>query len=87
MNKVLNNVLTGLHFFVRPGIFLLLGLAVGYWFGFADAYREYDTLGAKVSRAVYKIHPAALSDGVAQRASVLRDTIQSKSGISSLPPD
>lgn len=82
----MNKVLTFLSFFVKPGIMLVAGLACGYCFGYSDAFRSYDTLGNKVSRVVYKVHPAALSEGVAQRAAVIRDTVQSRSGVSQLPP-
>jgi hypothetical protein len=82
----MNKVLTFLSFFVKPGIMLVAGLAFGYCFGYSDAFRSYDTLGNKASRIIYQVHPAALSDGVRQRASVLRDTIQSRSGLSQLPP-
>jgi hypothetical protein len=68
-------------FLVRPSIFLVVGLAVGYAIGFSDAFRESDTLGNKVARAVYKVHPAALSEGVRQRASIIRDTVHAKTGV------
>lgn len=68
-------------FLIRPSIFLIFGLALGYGIGYVDAFRESDTLGNKVARAVYRMHPEALSAGVAQRAAVIRDTIQTKSGV------
>jgi hypothetical protein len=67
-------------FLIRPSIFLVLGLAIGYGIGFTDAFRDADTLGTRVSRAVYKIRPEAVSDGIYQRASTIRDTIHRKSG-------
>lgn len=73
-------------FLVRPFIFLLLGLAFGYGLGYTDAFRQYDTIGNKVARVVYQMHPDALSEGVRQRASVIRDTIQSKSGVNDVIP-
>ena len=76
-------------FLIRPSIFLVLGLAIGYGIGFVDAFRETDTLGNKVARVVYRMHPEALSAGVAQRASQIHDTIQVKTGIvdTLIPPN
>lgn len=68
-------------FLVRPSLFLLFGLIGGYTLGFTDAFRESDTIGNKVARAVYKVHPEALSAGIAERASIIRDTIHAKSGV------
>jgi hypothetical protein len=76
-------------FLVRPSIFLILGLAIGYGIGFVDAFRDSETLGDKVARVVYRMHPAALSAGVAARAGQIRDTIQVKSGVvdTLIPPN
>jgi hypothetical protein len=65
-------------FLIRPFIFLILGLALGYGIGYTDAFRESDTLGNKVARQIYKMHPAALSAGVRERASIIRDTVQTR---------
>ena len=65
-------------FFVRPSVFLLFGIIAGYTLGFTDAFRESDTVGNKVARAVYKVHPAALSEGVRERASIIHDSVQVK---------
>jgi hypothetical protein len=77
-------------FLVRPSIFLVLGLALGYGIGYTDAFRDSDTLGNKVARVVYRMHPEALSEGVRVRASTIRDTIQAKSGLTdaldTIPP-
>ena len=74
-------------FLIRPSIFLILGLAIGYGIGYTDAFRESDTLGNKVARAVYRIHPEALSAGVAQRAAIIRDTLHTKIiGDTIIPP-
>ena len=74
-------------FLIRPSIFLILGLAVGYGIGYTDAFRDSDTLGNKVARAVYRMHPEALSAGVAQRAAVIRDTLHTKIiGDTIIPP-
>ena len=80
-----------LTFLIRPSIFLVLGLAVGYGLGFTDAYRESETLGDKVARAVYRVRPEALSEGIRVRATTIRDTVHAKSGltgtIDSIPPN
>jgi hypothetical protein len=76
-------------FLIRPSIFLILGLAIGYGIGFVDAFRDTETVGDKVARVVYRMHPAALSAGIASRASQIRDTIQVKSGVvdTLIPPN
>jgi hypothetical protein len=74
-------------FLIRPFIFLILGLAVGYGIGYTDAFRDSDTLGNKVARVVYRMHPEALSEGVRQRASVIRDTLHTKILGDPIPPD
>ena len=78
-------------FLIRPSIFLVLGLAIGYGIGYTDAFRETDTLGNKAARAIYRLHPEALSTGVTERAARIRDTVHSKSiGVpfdSIIPPD
>ncbi|HET9423844.1 MAG TPA: hypothetical protein VFO55_00625 [Gemmatimonadaceae bacterium] len=73
-------------FLVRPSLFLLFGLIGGYALGFTDAFRESDTIGNKAARAIYRIHPAAVSEGIYQRASVIRDTLHRRSGIVDAPP-
>jgi hypothetical protein len=76
-------------FLVRPSIFLVLGLAIGYGIGFVDAFRQSDTLGDKVARVVFRMHPEALSAGVTARATQIRDTIQVKTGVvdTLIPPN
>jgi hypothetical protein len=74
-------------FLVRPSIFLLLGLVAGYTLGFSDAFRESDTIGDKATRVIYRVHPAALSDGVRARAEVLRDTLHKQAGLAEAPPN
>lgn len=73
-------------FLIRPSIFLILGLAIGYGVGFTDAFRESDTLGNKVARVVYRMHPEALSEGVRQRATQIRDTVHSRAGVADTIP-
>ena len=84
-------VLAVATFLIRPSIFLVLGLAVGYGIGYTDAFRDTDTLGTKVARLVYRIRPEAVSEGVYQRASTIRDTMHAKAGITgvidTIPPN
>ncbi len=68
-------------FFVRPSIFLVLGLAIGYGIGFTDAFRKHDTIGDKVTRMVYRLRPEAISEGIYSRASTIRDTLHSRTGV------
>jgi hypothetical protein len=74
-------------FFVRPSIFLVLGLGFGYLLGYTDAFRPGETLGLKASRVVYKVHPASLSEGIRERATAIRDTVQAKAGLTDIPPN
>lgn len=73
-------------FLVRPSLFLLFGLVGGYALGFTDAYRDSDTIGDKVARGIYKVHPEALSQGIQQRASIIRDTLHQQTGVIETPP-
>jgi hypothetical protein len=68
-------------FFVRPSVFLVLGVTVGYTIGFTDAFRDRDTIGHKAARAIYKLRPEAVSAGIYQRASTIRDTVHAKIGV------
>ena len=83
-------MLAVLTFLIRPSIFLVLGLALGYGLGFTDAYRESETLGDKVARVVYRMRPEALSEGIRLRATTIRDTMHAKAGVTtvtdSIPP-
>ena len=76
-------------FLIRPSIFLLLGLAAGYGIGYVDAFRQSDTLGNKVARMVYRMHPDALSEGVKARATAIRDTMHDRMGVAdpTIPPN
>ena len=71
----------------RPFPFLLVGLALGYWLGFTDAWRGERTLGAKVAMLKYKISP---SGGVAEQrqknATQIRQSARAQSGIDSILP-
>lgn len=68
-------------FFVRPSVFLMVGLIAGYTLGFTDAFRDSDTIGNKAARAIYKVHPNAVSAGIHERSSVIRDTIHQRTGV------
>ena len=72
-------------FLIRPSIFLVVGLVVGYGIGFVDAFRESDTIGDKVARVVLQMHPASISEGVAQRATAIHNLKQKKSGLNDDP--
>lgn len=78
-------------FLIRPFLMLIVGLGIGYGLGYNDSFREADTLGNKVARAVYRVRPEALSEGVRARAAIIRDTVHAKSGltdiIDSIPPN
>jgi hypothetical protein len=76
-------------FLIRPSIFLILGLALGYGLGYTDAFRESDTLGNKVAGVVYRMHPEFLSAGVAERASAIKSLKDQKMGVTdttTIPP-
>jgi hypothetical protein len=76
-------------FLIRPSIFAILGLALGYGIGYTDAFRESDTLGNKVARVVYRMHPEALSAGVAERATAIKTLKDQKLGVTdttTIPP-
>jgi hypothetical protein len=75
-----------LSYLVRPGVFLILGLAVGYCYGYSDAFSESETIGAKVRRAIGKVEPDEVRAERIRRASILRDTIQVRAGVG-LPPN
>ena len=75
-------------FLIRPSLFLIFGLVGGYTLGYTDAFRESDTIGNKVARVIYRVHPEALSQGIQQRASIIRDTLHQRTGgIETPPPD
>jgi hypothetical protein len=74
--------------FASPVVFLLVGVLLGYWFGYTDAWRGEGTLGARMAMLKYRISPAGgVSDARQANAQKMKDHIQAKSGIDSvLPP-
>lgn len=83
-----NTAIAVATFLIRPSIFLVLGLVIGYGIGFTDAFRDSDTVGTKVARVVYRLHPDAVSEGIHARSSVIRDTIQRRAiGDTIIPPN
>jgi hypothetical protein len=88
--EVKETALAVITFLVRPSIFLIIGLIAGYTIGFTDAFRDSDTIGNKAARAIYRIHPEAVSAGIYERASTIRDTLHKRTGITepdtTIPP-
>ena len=74
-----------LSYVFRPTVFLIVGLAAGYYFGFTAAYRGGDTIGCRVAVALGRVHPDQVRAERQARAGELRDTIQARSGIA-IPP-
>ena len=70
-----------ISFLVRPAVFLVFGLVIGYWFGYSDAFRDSDTIGARVTRAIGKVDPGQARAESARRGAVIRDTIHAKAGV------
>jgi len=68
----------------RPGVFLIVGLAAGYFFGFSAGYKGGDSIGMKVAVAMGRISPDAVRETRQARAGELRDTINSRAGVSAL---
>jgi hypothetical protein len=73
-----------LSYIFRPGVFLILGLAAGYYFGFSAGYKGGDSIGMKVAVAMGKVTPDAVRESRQARAGELRDTINSRAGVSAL---
>jgi hypothetical protein len=65
-------------YLVRPGVFLVFGLALGYCFGYSDAFRDSETIGSRVSQAIHKVDPEAVRAEQQRRAAVVRDSIRAK---------
>ena len=73
--------------FASPTLFLVLGVVIGYWLGFTDAWRGGNTLGARAAMIKYKVSPAGgLSEGRQKNAEALKAHIDTKSGVNQLPP-
>ena len=83
--KALNNVTYVLSFVFRPVLFLLFGIAAGYYVGFSSGYENNpDSIGMRIAVAVGKVSPEAVRATRQARASELRDTINSRSGVSAI---
>jgi hypothetical protein len=75
-------------FIFRPFLFLVIGLGLGYWFGYTDAWRGEGTLGAKAAMLKYRISPSGgVADQRAKNVQKMKEHITAKTGIDSvLPP-
>ena len=75
-------------FIFRPFLFLLFGLALGYWAGYTDAWRGEGTLGARMAMLKYRISPSGgVSEQRQRNAEQIRQNVRAQSGIDSvLPP-
>ena len=73
--------------FASPVIMLFVGLMLGYWFGYTDAWRGEGTLGARMAMVKYKISPAGgVSEARQANAEKIKQHIEAKSGIDSILP-
>lgn len=71
----------------RPFPFLIAGLALGYWFGYTDAWRGEGTLGAKVAILKYRISPSGgVADQRKKNTEKIRQAGRASSGIDSILP-
>ena len=68
-----------------PLIALILGIIIGYWLGYYDAYRGEKAIGSRIRIAVFNASPEGISQSSARRAGELRDTIHARSGAATLP--
>jgi hypothetical protein len=68
-------------FLVRPGVFLVVGLAIGYYFGYSDAFRDTTTIGSRVSQAIHKVDPEQVRAEAQRRADIVRDTIRARADV------
>ena len=74
-------------FIFRPFLFLIVGLGIGYWIGYTDAWRGEGTLGARAAMLKYKLSPdGGVSDARQRNAEKIRENVRTKSGIDSLLP-
>ena len=70
-----------LSILLRPSFLLILGLALGYYFGFSAAYHGGDSIGARVAIAIGHVDPEQVRAEHQARTGVLRDTVQARSGV------
>jgi hypothetical protein len=70
--------LSYLSYLVRPGVFLVFGLALGYCFGYSDAFRDSETIGSRVTQMVRHMTPEEVQAEQQRRAAILRDTIHAR---------
>ncbi|HEY6219543.1 MAG TPA: hypothetical protein VIV65_05775 [Gemmatimonadaceae bacterium] len=83
--KAANNIVWVLSFVFRPMVFLLFGIAAGYYVGFSSGYENNpDSIGMRIALAVGKVSPEAVRATRQARAAELRDTINSRSGVSAI---
>lgn len=73
-----------LSYIFRPGVFLIVGLAAGYYFGFSAGYHGGDSIGMKVASALGKVDPENVRATRQARSAEIRDTINARSGVSAL---
>lgn len=77
----------GVSFIFRPFLFLVVGLGLGYWLGYTDAWRGEGTLGAKVAMLKYRISPSGgVADQRAKNVKKMNEHITAKTGIDSVVP-
>ena len=73
--------------FASPVIFLIVGVVLGYWIGYTDAWRGEGTLGAKMAMLKYKVSPAGgVAENRQKNAQKIREHVREKSGIDSILP-
>ena len=73
--------------FASPVVFLIVGVVLGYWIGYTDAWRGEGTLGAKVAMLKYKVSPAGgVSEARQKNAEKIREHVRVQSGIDSILP-
>ena len=73
--------------FASPVLFLIVGVVLGYWIGYTDAWRGEGTLGAKMAMLKYKVSPAGgVSEARQKNAQKINEHVRAKSGIDSILP-
>ena len=74
-------------FIFRPFLFLVVGLALGYWIGYTDAWRGEGTLGAKAAMLKYRLSPSGgVAEQRARNSQKIRDNMRAKTGVDSVIP-